>query len=250
MPDHRGGLRRPDRVRGPDRRQHVHAARPEAGAVRRPGPAQPVWRHHQRPGGRARRRPRRGAGRQHRRRDAAVFEPVHGSAPKYAGQDKANPTAPDPVSGPDAPSPGYSGGRRPGGDGGPRGHRGGSDRDPRPGWHGRHGRLRRRDHRPLEALRWLDDGVRPASASRRSRPGPHARALHDEPARRLGAPSARASRLRSGLPRSSPTLLFSAPIWGPLFHVGFEAGGYVSPFFSPLDPSRRGCRPGSSPARS
>jgi isocitrate dehydrogenase (NAD+) len=25
--------------------------------------------------------------------DAAVFEPVHGSAPKYAGQDKANPTA-------------------------------------------------------------------------------------------------------------------------------------------------------------
>jgi isocitrate dehydrogenase (NAD+) len=24
---------------------------------------------------------------------AAVFEPVHGSAPKYAGQDKANPTA-------------------------------------------------------------------------------------------------------------------------------------------------------------
>src|SRR6188472_182391 len=25
--------------------------------------------------------------------DAAVFEPVHGSAPKYAGLDKANPTA-------------------------------------------------------------------------------------------------------------------------------------------------------------
>jgi isocitrate dehydrogenase (NAD+) len=25
--------------------------------------------------------------------DAAVFEPVHGSAPKYAGQDKVNPTA-------------------------------------------------------------------------------------------------------------------------------------------------------------
>jgi isocitrate dehydrogenase (NAD+) len=25
--------------------------------------------------------------------DAAVFEPVHGSAPKYAGQNKANPTA-------------------------------------------------------------------------------------------------------------------------------------------------------------
>jgi isocitrate dehydrogenase (NAD+) len=25
--------------------------------------------------------------------EASVFEPVHGSAPKYAGQDKANPTA-------------------------------------------------------------------------------------------------------------------------------------------------------------
>jgi isocitrate dehydrogenase (NAD+) len=25
--------------------------------------------------------------------NAAVFEPVHGSAPKYAGQDRANPTA-------------------------------------------------------------------------------------------------------------------------------------------------------------
>ncbi|HEY5386601.1 MAG TPA: isocitrate/isopropylmalate family dehydrogenase, partial [Thermoleophilia bacterium] len=25
--------------------------------------------------------------------DAAVFEPVHGSAPKYAGQDKVNPMA-------------------------------------------------------------------------------------------------------------------------------------------------------------
>ncbi len=25
--------------------------------------------------------------------EAAVFEPVHGSAPKYAGQNKANPTA-------------------------------------------------------------------------------------------------------------------------------------------------------------
>jgi isocitrate dehydrogenase (NAD+) len=25
--------------------------------------------------------------------DGAVFEPVHGSAPKYAGQNKANPTA-------------------------------------------------------------------------------------------------------------------------------------------------------------
>ncbi len=28
--------------------------------------------------------------------------------------------------------------------------------------------------------------------------------------------------------------LFSALVWGPLFHVGYEADGYLSPFFSPL----------------
>ncbi|MEA2609794.1 MAG: hypothetical protein QOJ75_2037 [Chloroflexota bacterium] len=28
--------------------------------------------------------------------------------------------------------------------------------------------------------------------------------------------------------------LFSALVWGPLFHVGYEANGYLSPFFSPL----------------
>ena len=37
------------RVRGPHRRQHVHAARPEARAVRRAGAAQPLRRHRQRP---------------------------------------------------------------------------------------------------------------------------------------------------------------------------------------------------------
>ena len=39
LPDGRAGLRGQGRVRGPDRRQHVHAARAEAGAVRRDGPA-------------------------------------------------------------------------------------------------------------------------------------------------------------------------------------------------------------------
>ena len=39
----------PDRVRGPHRRQHVHAARPEAGPVRRARAAEPVRRHRQRP---------------------------------------------------------------------------------------------------------------------------------------------------------------------------------------------------------
>ena len=53
LPDGRRRVRRPDRVRGPDRRQHVHAARPEARPVRRARPAEPVRRHRQRPRARA-----------------------------------------------------------------------------------------------------------------------------------------------------------------------------------------------------
>ena len=56
------------RVRGPHRGQHVHAARPEARALRRAGAAQPLRRHPQRPLRRAGRRPGRRARRQHRRR--------------------------------------------------------------------------------------------------------------------------------------------------------------------------------------
>ena len=59
-------LRRPDRVRGPDRRQHVHAARPEAGPVRRPRPAEPLRRHRVGPRRGPRRRAGRRAGGQHR----------------------------------------------------------------------------------------------------------------------------------------------------------------------------------------
>ena len=70
----------------------VHAAGDEPGAVRRAGAAEPVRRHRvgsvRRPG----RRPRRGAGREHRR-GRAVFEAVHGSAPDIAGKNLANPTA-------------------------------------------------------------------------------------------------------------------------------------------------------------
>ena len=83
----------PDRVRGPDRRQHVHAARPEAGAVRRHGPAEPVRRHRVAtcaPASSAASASRPGA---NIGDGGAVFEPVHGSAPKYAGLNKANPTA-------------------------------------------------------------------------------------------------------------------------------------------------------------
>ena len=60
------------RVRGPHRRQHVHAARAEAGAVRRARAAQPLRRYRQRPLRRSDRRPGRRAGRQHRRHGGGV----------------------------------------------------------------------------------------------------------------------------------------------------------------------------------
>ena len=80
------------RVRRPHRRQHVHAAGPEARPVRRPRPpnlygdimsdlaAGLVGGLGIAPGANI-------------GTEAAVFEPVHGSAPEYAGQNKANPTA-------------------------------------------------------------------------------------------------------------------------------------------------------------
>ena len=79
--------------------------------------------------------------------EASVFEPVHGSAPKYAGQDKANPTAMI-----------LSGvlmlrhlGEQPAAerveDGGPRRHRRGQAHHLRPRRQHRHPRLRGRDHR-------------------------------------------------------------------------------------------------------
>ena len=84
------------RVRGPHRRQHVHAARAEARAVRRAGAAEPVRRHRLGPRRRAGRRARasrraRTIGDGRRR----VFEPTHGSAPKYAGPEQGQPDGHD-----------------------------------------------------------------------------------------------------------------------------------------------------------
>ena len=81
------------RVRGPHRRQHVHATGAEAGALRRAGAAEPVRRHPERPGGRAGRRAWAWPRGPISVPDAAVFEATHGSAPKYKGQNKVNPTA-------------------------------------------------------------------------------------------------------------------------------------------------------------
>ena len=81
------------RVRGPHRRQHVHAARPEAGAVRRAGPAEPVRRHPLATWARACRRAWAWRPAPTSATTGAVFEPTHGRAPKYTGQNKVNPTA-------------------------------------------------------------------------------------------------------------------------------------------------------------
>ena len=99
----RGELRH--RVRGPDRRQHVHAARAEAGGVRRAGAAEPLRRHRLRPGRRAGRRAGRGARARTSARTVAVFEATHGSAPKYKGQNKVNPIGDDALGDADAPPP-------------------------------------------------------------------------------------------------------------------------------------------------
>ena len=58
--------------------------------VRRDRDAQPQRRLHLRRAGRAGRGYRYRAGRQHLRH-VAMFEATHGTAPKYAGQDKVNP---------------------------------------------------------------------------------------------------------------------------------------------------------------
>ena len=70
LPARRPGGRRGElrhRVRRPHRGQHVHAARPAAGGVRRARAAEPLRRHRLRPGRRDDRRPRDGARRELRR---------------------------------------------------------------------------------------------------------------------------------------------------------------------------------------
>ena len=82
--------RLPARRRGHDLPDH----RP--GPLRRDRHRQPLRRHHHRPRRRHHRRHRPRGQRQHQPRRAprpSMFEPVHGSAPDIAGQDKADPTA-------------------------------------------------------------------------------------------------------------------------------------------------------------
>ena len=62
------------------------------------------------------------------RRDVAVFEPTHGSAPKYAGQNKVNPMAQMLSGDADAPPPRRARRGRPAGARDRRGHRRGQER--------------------------------------------------------------------------------------------------------------------------
>ena len=70
---------------------NLDAARPAAGGVRRARLPEPLRGHRLRPLRRPDRRPARPGG--NFGTHAAVFEPTHGSAPKYTGQNRVNPMA-------------------------------------------------------------------------------------------------------------------------------------------------------------
>ena len=184
--------------------------------------------------------------------EAAVFEPVHGSAPKYAGLDKANPTAlilsgalmlrhlgdPDAAdAGRDAPCARSS-------------RRAADDLRPR----------RRRPARPrfadaVIARLGATAGDRPMTgaagrASRRSpppsRPAPRRRASAHDPAgdRWWVAPGVQGTLFTI----CATTCSSAALVWTPLFGTAYEVDGYLSPLFSPLIAPAwlpRGFSPGS-----
>ncbi|CAA9519844.1 MAG: Isocitrate dehydrogenase [NAD], partial [uncultured Thermoleophilia bacterium] len=147
-----GGGELGHRVRGPDRGQHVHAARPEARALRRARAAEPVRRHRLRPLRGADRRPRHRPRGQPRGPERALRAGARlGAEVRRAGQ--GQPDRDDALGRDDAPPPGRAGGRRPVGGRDRRRHRGGRPRHVRPEGRPqrpvgrRHGRLRRRGHR-------------------------------------------------------------------------------------------------------
>ena len=133
--------------------------------------------------------------------EAAVFEPVHGSAPKYAGLNKANPTAlilsgalmlrhlgyPDEADRVETPSATSS----------PR-----ARDDLRPGRDGRHERVRRRHHRSPRRRRERSPMTglpRPACALPLKPPGPPPRAWRHEPPATVVDGAARPGHVVHGL---------------------------------------------------
>ena len=146
--------------------------------------------------------------------DAAVFEPVHGSAPKYAGQDKANPTALILSGRADAPAPGLPGPREPRRDGRPRRHRRGQARPPTT-WAAPPARPRSPTrssrgsaHRPAVAAD--DRAARPASADRSTA----AQAGRAPPPRASGATTPRGRLVVVGARASAFWLAVARPLLG------------------------------------
>ena len=190
--------------------------------------------------------------------EAAVFEPVHGSAPKYAGLEQGEPHRADPERRADAPAPRLPGGRRGRRAGRPRGHRRGPPDDLRPRRHDGHAGLRGRRHRAPRR----DPGRRPDLLSdpgptRSEDPAPDGHAPAAGPAaRRAQGPAAQAARhggarVRRDQPQrpgggSAPALqgtvftvcatylFISGVLLTPLFNTPYEVDGYLSPLFSPL----------------
>ena len=168
--------------------------------------------------------------------EAAVFEPVHGSAPKYAGLDRANPTAMI-LSGalmlrhlgyPDA--------------GRPRSRRRSARSSPRAasttydlgGSTGTAGLRRRRHRAPRRAPR-----PRPDDGAAREPPPPAQAGRHRAARARQYPPP----RPLVGRPRASRATVFticatylfiSGILLTPLFGTPYEHDGYLSPLFSPL----------------
>ena len=180
--------------------------------------------------------------------EAAVFEPVHGSAPKYAGLNKANPTALILSRRADAPPPRLADGGRTGRDRGPRRDRRGPHDDLRPRrTPARH--VRRRVIARLAAVAPTLTAARAGSRSMTVRPAqpprapPRSRAGHrrrpgfgdDHPARPLVV----APAVQGTLFTSAPLPLRQRhPLDAALRDAPYEVDGYLSPLFSPLIAAR------------
>ena len=140
------------RVRRPDRGQHVHAARPAAGGVRRARPPEPLRRRPLRSVRRDDRRPRDGARRELRRARGGLRAHPR-LRPEVHGPEQGQPDGADALGDADAAPSRRDRGRRPPGDGDrrrdPRGQEPDlrHEADPRRPDRSRDERGRRRDHR-------------------------------------------------------------------------------------------------------
>ena len=172
--------------------------------------------------------------------EAAVFEPVHGSAPEVRGPEQGEPDGADPSRRADAPPPRRAGGRRAGRDGAPRRHRRGPPDDLRPRRHAGTSefadaiieRLAAAPRPPRADDERHPASVRPAVARSASRAGTAARAS-----------AGRAAATAGGSPRPSrgpfhdlrdATCSSAGSSGRRSSGTAYEVDGYLSPLFSPL----------------